>query len=528
MAAAQEGTGCLAVGRLRIFPRQRRILAGDQPVELGSRAFDLLLTLIEARGTTVSRSELMSRVWPNLIVADNNLDAQISALRKAFGADRGLIRTVAGRGYQFTSEPSPPPEAGPREAISVNTPATSAPAPTNLPAPVSDLIGRDVEVQEILHLAGARRLVTLTGAGGIGKTRLAHAVARQLLSQFPDGVWVAELSSLNAPDLVPAAVAAAVGLELTAGEASAERVAAALGAKSMLIVLDTCEHVIDAAAGMAEALLRSGAGVRVIATSREELKADGEWVYRVGPLSVAADDVRDPRDFDAGRLFVSRAQWMGLELPMDRRSAATIAAISRRLDGIPLAIELAAARAAALGIAHLAKRIDDHLQLLTCGRRTALPRHQSWRATLDWSYRLLTQSERAVLRRLAMFRGNFGLDAARAVAADEGLSSDVTDDLANLVAKSLVSAEINGSIPRYRLFETTRAYALEKLAESGEVDAAARRYAEYSVGLCKQAEVGWETHPAAERVCDQARPAGPLHAAGDWAITSSATIRAFA
>jgi predicted ATPase/DNA-binding winged helix-turn-helix (wHTH) protein len=507
MEAGQESTEGFAFGRFRIFPRQRRMLVGDEPVELGSRAFDLLVALIEARGTVISKDALMSRVWQNLFIADNNLQAQISALRKAFGVDRHLIRTVAGRGYQFTGEVRSLSGASRERAHPGDTAAKLAPAPTNLPAPVSDLIGRDLELREVVSLAGSHRLVTLTGAGGVGKTRLALEAARQLLPQFRDGVWIAELSPLSDPNCVPAAIAAAVGIELAAGDASAETVAAALSAKELLIVLDTCEHVINAAAEMAEALLRASARARVIATSREALTIDGEWVYPMRPLPVPADNETDPLNYRAVSLFVARAQAADLNFSAERCNAAAIAAICRRVDGIPLAIELAAARAATLGIYSLADRLYDHLQLLTCGRRTALPRHQTLHATLDWSYELLTHPERAVLRRLGIFRGAFGLDAARAVAAGGDITpSDATEGLCNLVAKSLASAEVGIGIARYRLLETTRAYALEKLAESGEFDSAARRHAEYyrDLNLFEPAEPVRETHPPTESRTDPA------------------------
>jgi predicted ATPase len=320
----------------------------------------------------------------------------------------------------------------------------AAQPPTNLPEPVSELIDRDEELDEVLSLADAHRLVTLTGPGGIGKTRLALAAARRLRSQFADGVWVADLAPLADPGLVPVAVAAAVGLALAAGAVSPDRVAGALGGKQLRLVLDNCEHMIDAAATMAEALLRSSPAAHVIATSREPLKAEGEWTFPVPPLAVPARDADDEDDllrYGAVRLFLERARAMDPHFAPDRRSAAMIAAICRRLDGIPLAIELAAARFAALGIEGLAARLDDRFQLLTGGRRTALPRHQTLRATLDWSYELLPEPERAILRRLAVFAGVFSLQAAGAVVASpEVAPPEVVEGLSNLVAKSLVAA----------------------------------------------------------------------------------------
>jgi predicted ATPase len=395
--------------------------------------------------------------------------------------------------------------------------------PTNLPAPVSELIGRDAELEEILGLTAAHRLVTLTGAGGIGKTRLALAVAGRLLPNFADGVWIAELAPLADPGLVPATVATAVGLEFAAGAVSPERVANALSGKQLLLVLDNCEHVIDAAAMTAEALLRASPAVHVIATSREPLKAEGEWIHPVPPLAAPAEDAEDQGNslrYGAVRLFVERARAVEPHFAPDRRSAAIIATICRRLDGIPLAIELAAARAAALGIEALATRLDDRFQLLTGGRRTALPRQQTLRATLDWSYELLAEPERVVLRRLAVFAGIFAFEAACAVVASRELpQSAVVDGLSNLVAKSLVLTESNGRTGRYRLLDTTRAYALEKLAQSGELDAVTRRHAEFYRDLFERAETEWETRPSAEWLADYEWRLGNLRAALDWAFS---------
>jgi hypothetical protein len=283
---------------------------------------------------------LMTRVWPDRIVEENNLQAQIVALRKILGLERELIRTISGRGYQFTGEIS---TASVGAAAGVSAAETSR--LTNVPESVSELIGRDDELSEILKLAATHRLLTLTGAGGIGKTRLALSAAHQLLPQFADGAWLAEFSPLAGPGLVASTVAAPVGLEISSGEVSTQRVAQAIAGRRMLLVLDTCEHVIAAAAVMAEAVQRAGSAVHIIATSREPLRAEGEWIYPVPPLAVPAENVEDaddPLQYGAVRLFVERAQAAEPHFAPDRRGASTIAAICRRLDGIPLAIELAA------------------------------------------------------------------------------------------------------------------------------------------------------------------------------------------
>ena len=341
----------LTFGRFRVFPERREVLADGQPIKLGGRAFDVLMALVEARGAVVTRETLIARVGPGRIIEENSLAAQIAALRAAFGAERALIRTVSGRGYQFTGtihvEPASPGE--PVGAVGAR-PASVSP-PTNVPEPVSGLIGREEELSEILNLVTMHWLVTLTGAGGIGKTALALALARELRPHFADGVWLAEFSALADPGLVPATMVAAVGIELGGGEASAQRVARALADRRMLLVLDTCEHVITAAAAMAEAMLGAGSGLRIIATSREPLRAGGEWIYPVQPLAVPAMDVAvgdDPLRYGAVRLFIERARAAEPHFAPDRRLIAMIAAICRRLDGITLAIELAAGRASVL------------------------------------------------------------------------------------------------------------------------------------------------------------------------------------
>ncbi len=338
MEHVSETPASLAFGRFRVLPRRRELFADAQPSKLGARAFDVLMALIEARGEVVLKGALMARVWPDRVVEENNLQCHISALRAAFGAERDLIRTVAGRGYRFTGEIREL-SGGPDECAGAGMAAAQSAAAlpsTNLPVPVSELIGRAAEV---VSLIGAHRLVSLTGAGGIGKTQLALAAARQILPHFADGVWLAEFSPLSGPGLVPATVAAAVGLELGGGEASAQRVAQALADRPLLLVLDTCEHVMDAAVGMAEAVLRAGSAVQVIATSREPLRAEGEQIYSVPPLAVPAADAEaedDPLRYGAVRLFIERAGAAQPSFAPDRHIAALIATICRRLDGIPL------------------------------------------------------------------------------------------------------------------------------------------------------------------------------------------------
>lgn len=509
MDGQREPFAAVEFGRFKVVPHRRELIADGAPIALGSRAFDALLVLIDAGGTILDKDELLRRVWPDRIVEENNLQAQISAIRKAFGSDRDLIRTVAGRGYQFigairgTAGPPPP-----------------APA-SSLPGPVSELIGRDEPVREVIALVTSRRLVTLTGTGGIGKTRLALEVAHRLLPRFADGVGLAELGPLTDPLLVPGTVASAFRLTAVSGTASFESVAAVLAGRQALVVLDNCEHLVDAAAHMCEALLRAGPSVCVIATSREPLRATAEHVYRVPSLDVPDEDIVDVDDVlrhGAVKLFVARAQAAEPRFVLDRRVAPAAAAICRRLDGLPLAIELAAARIAAFGVDGVASRLDDRFRLLTGGSRTALPRQQTLRATLDWSHELLARPERVLLRRLAVMAGSFSLHAATSIAAGPDLADgDVVEGMANLVSRSLIAVDLGGAVTSYRLLETTRAYAAEKLAESGEVERCARRHAEYHRDLFERAHAEWHAEPTAEWLVTYGPALDDLRAALDWA-----------
>jgi predicted ATPase/DNA-binding winged helix-turn-helix (wHTH) protein len=502
-------------GRFRIVSRRRELFVDGRPVELGERAFDTLLALIDGRGAVLSKDELMRRIWPDQVVEENNLEVQIWALRRMLGADRRLIRTVARRGYQFTGDIRVP----------ASVEATPA-APTrlgNLPDSVSELVGREVEIGEVIALVTHHRLVTLSGPGGIGKTRLGLEVARRLLPTFPDGVFLAELAPLATSDLVPVTVAAVLGVTVTGASGSPERIGAAIGPKRLLLLLDNCEHLIEAAARVAEAMLRASPGVAVLSTSREPLRADGEHVYRVPPLATPSEDASldDVLQHDAVGLFVARAHAAEARFVPDHRAATTIAAICRRLDGIPLAIELAAARVPALGTPGVAAHLDDRFALLTGGNRTALPRQQTLRATFDWSYELLSERERTVLRRLAVFAGSFTLEAAMDVASGLGLSPmDVVHTLADLVTKSLVSADDPGRA-LYRLLETMRVYALEKLVETEEFDRFARRHADYHTRAGASIQLQWGTSPPADWITVYGRQIENVRVALDWAFSKS-------
>jgi predicted ATPase/DNA-binding CsgD family transcriptional regulator len=364
---------------------------------------------------------------------------------------------------------------------------------TNLPAPVSSFVGRDVELAEVLRLVGGSRLVTLTGAGGAGKTRLGLQVAAGLLDGTEDGVWFADLAPLADPDLVAATVADVLGLRREPGRPVLYTLVEGVGSRYLMVLLDNCEHLIGAGAKLADTLLRSCPNVALLATSREPLGIDGERVYRVPPMRTPADgdDPDTIRSSEAVRLFTDRAERRGVTLAWDQEAASVIGRICRRLDGIPLAIELAAARLGMVSASELEARLDERFAILTGGSRAALPRQQTLRAMVDWSWELLTGPERAVLARLSTFAGGFGLAAAEAVAADpEVPAAQVPGHLGALVDKSLVQFGDTGAGPgRYRLLETVRQYAAEQLDALGPAAAHAARIAhrDYYLALAEAA-----------------------------------------
>jgi predicted ATPase len=347
--------------------------------------------------------------------------------------------------------------------------------PNNLPAQLSTFIGRARELDEVRTLVESSRMVTLTGSGGCGKTRRSLQVAAEMLDGTGDGVWLVELAATSDPDAVPSAIAGALGIAPQGGRAALEVLLDALAPQDILIVLDNCEHLIDAGAKTADALLRRCPRVHLVAASREPLGIAGETICRVPSLSLPAfGGSVAPESSDAVALFVDRARAQGAGLTVNEATLPVIVSVCRRLDGLPLAIELAAARLRSLSLDGLHDRLDQRFRLLTSGSRTALARQQTLRATVDWSHSLLNGAEQMLLRRLSVFAETFDLDAAEAVCGFGDIEVfDVAGRLGALVDKSLVVAEPAGGALRYRLLETIRQFASERLAEAGEDEAAA-------------------------------------------------------
>lgn len=377
-------------------------------------------------------------------------------------------------------------------------------------------------VADVLAALDASRVVTLVGAGGIGKTRVAVEAALRAEARFPDGTAFVSLATVACPQFVPAALADALDLALPTRPLTLEAVLASVAHRRMLLVLDNCEHLLDAAARIAAVLTESDTGLRVLATSREALRIHGERQCPVPPLEVGDEGAgaADTLGASAVQLFAARACAADPRFPLDERSVSLMASVCRHLDGLPLAIELAAARAAVLGIDVLADHLDDHFRLLTGGFRTALPRHRTLQAMYDWSYRLLGDTERVLLRWLGVFRDGFSIEAVRDIVGTTGLAdADLLDTIAGLVSKSLVNVENAHGVPRYRLLTTTRAYALQQLENNGESAAAALAHANYFLALFTLAPDGGDgSSPEARRDLVR-RELGNLRAALDWAFS---------
>lgn len=513
-----------ASGRWEIDLTRRELRSHGRPVPLGSRAFEIIEILVGSAGDVVNKFDLIARAWPDDLVQENTLQVHISAIRKALGADRGLLKTVSSRGYCLlgrwtTHEASKPAEPGHLEPVGRSAPAFR----TNVPIAASTLVGRTEARQHLLDVMSAYRVVTLTGPGGIGKSVLALEVARRLFASFDGDCWVVDLASLADPALLPSAVASTLGLRVGGDEISAHSVARAIGQMKLLLVLDNCEHLIDAAARLVEAVIRMCPRASVLATSREILRIESERVYRVPPLDVPPQHLETAetvQEYSAAQLFIARVMALETGFTIRPESLPIIATICRCLDGIPLAIEFAAARVATLGLQQVAARLDDRFRLLTAGRRTALPRHRTLRATLDWSYELLSASERHLLQRLAIFAGGFTFEAAAAVMSDANVSSfAVAEGIASLVAKSLVVLESSMPADRLRLLETIRAYAFERLVESGEANQVARRHAEFFRDLLVPAAADMRSPLGVDGKASYAGEIDNMRAALDWSFS---------
>jgi predicted ATPase/DNA-binding winged helix-turn-helix (wHTH) protein len=506
-----------ASGECEIDVARRELRILGAPAPLGGRAFEIIEALVEAAGALVTKNELMDRIWPNVTVLDNTLQVHTAAIRKALGPYRGLLKTDAGRGYRLLGHWNVQHRDGESELFERPPIAIFDDSrASNFPAPTTRLVGRAAAMSRLRDLVSAYRIVTLSGTGGIGKTTLALKAARFALSEFADAGCFVEFASVSDQRLVAAAAAAALGLRLESTTITAEAVASAIGKKNLVLLLDNCEHVIDAAATLADTVVRLCPNVTILATSREAFQIPGECVYRVPPLQVPSMDQVTPQQImthSAPELFVTRARELGWDFGSQTQDLPVIAAICRHLDGIPLALEFAAARAVTLGIRQVDAGLRDRFALLTSGRRTALPRQRTLRATLDWSYDLLPASEQRMLGCLGIFAGRFKMQDAIAIVSDE---PDVFGCIANLVEKSLLTADTGSTPTDYRLLESIRVYALEKLVDTGGLDTMSERHARYFLNVIETAEAEAETRATQEWLNACAARIDDIHAALDW------------
>ena len=471
-------------GTFRFIPKERVLLDEGRPLRVGARAIEILHVLLKAAGTTVRKKDLIDSTWPDVVVDEAALRVHIAALRKTLGDGRSgnrFIVNVPGQGYSFVAPVIREPSEWTAE--SANTGWRGG----NLPASISRIIGRDAVIAALVDQLHRSRLLSIVGPGGVGKTTVALAAAAAVTPSYPDGSWFVGLTSLTSPELVPTVLGTAFGISVAGADAEA-RLVAWLREKTALIVLDNCEHLIEAVAAVTDRILRSAPGISILTTSREALRIEAEQQYRLAPLDLPPKSIRLSPDevltYPAVMLFSERAAaTAGTAFQITNSDVPAIVEICHQVDGIPLALELAAARVSAFGIRDLARQLQERVALLMTGRRTAMPRHQTLSATLDWSYALLPEREQSLLRRLAVFQGQFSVDAVIAMAGDTGVSSaDVLNDFAGLVDKSLVSADTRCEVTHYILLETTKKYAMGLLKDCGGFDAAMRLLCHY---LCR-------------------------------------------
>ena len=465
-----------------------RILRRDGLVlPLGGRALDILIYLTDRPGEVIAKQRLIEHVWPDVTVEEVSVRVHVAAIRKALGDGQfgnRYIANVKGRGYSFV---------GTIVALEGSSESSSDRSrhQGRLAVRPFTMIGREMVVSEVSDKLQEKRFVTLLGLGGIGKTTVALAIGGAVSEAFAGEIYFVDLEGLTDPRHVAGAVATSLGLALKSKDTGLELIDL-VHSRKILVILDSCEHVIEAVALVAEQLYQETEQVHLLATSRESLNVEGEHCYRVLPLDCPPDGSQQTANavlrYSSVQLFVQRVAARAGSVALTDEEAPFVAKMCRKLDGLPLGIELVAGQAATLGFENTAACLVSRLELLRLSHRTAVPRHRTLKATLDWSYNLLSDGERIVFRRIAPFVGHFTLEGARYVAGELGISAgSIFDSIAGLVGKSLVASRIDETPARYRLLDTTRAYALEKLEEHAEVDVILRRHAEYVAG-CLEAQ----------------------------------------
>jgi predicted ATPase/DNA-binding winged helix-turn-helix (wHTH) protein len=521
-------SGCASFGPFTLSPATREIERDGVPFVLGDRALDILIVLVECAGEIVSQRELISRVWRGLVVSPGNLRVHMSALRKALGDGEGgarYIENVTGQGYCFVAPITRTNSAASQPRL-LQFP-DAARKRLVLPPKLARMVGRDESVRSIGEDLIAERFVTIIGPGGMGKTTVAVTVAHAMLEEFAGAVCFVDLGAVTDPALVAGTIASSLGLVVQTPDAL-PTLLEYLRTLRILLVLDNCEHVVDTIAPLSETIFKETSSVHILATSREALRVEGEHAYWLpalaSPSPQSSMKAVDVLTFPAVKLFMERAAASGSRFELNDANAPIVAGICGRLEGIALAIELAAGRVGSHGIEATADLLNTNLGLDWHGRRTALPRHQTLRALLDWSYSLLSDAEQLALRRLSVLVGEFSLEAANAVVrgAERANEAAMLDTLDALIAKSLVSVHAgeDGSI-RYRLLETTRMYGLEKLEECGEAAGTARRRAEYFVALLNARHGGQIDLEYTGRAHALREHLGNVRAALEWCFAQS-------
>ena len=512
-------------GTFQLLPKQRLLLDDGKRVPIGSRAFDILMMLIENAGRVVTKEQLMTHAWPHTTVEESNLRVHIAALRRALGEDQTgsrYLSNVIGRGYSFVNpviwESDP----------SCQSPATSIATPPltsihGFPAPLIRIVGRAKDMDRLTSTLPERRFLTILGAGGVGKSALAQAAGFELRNHYRHGAYLLDLAAIADAASLPVCLAVAMGIPVSVDNPMFE-LCMRLRDRHLLVVLDNCDPLVSAAAKLVESILQSAPHAHVLASSREPLGAKGEWQHRLDPLEIPQNTqlltAAVARSYPAVELFVERAATGARGFELTDSNARTVSSICRRLDGIPLAIELAAARVSVLGIQGLAGRLDDRCVLEERGRRTATPRHHTLRAAIDWSYDLLVEPEQVVLRRLAAFRAAFSVDSAIEIAAHGDISPEQAFlGIVSLADKSFITTDITEKGVRYRLLNTTRSYALGKLAASNDKNEIFLWHAQHHLDLLRRAEFDPQTKPREGRSENLGFSMDDVRAALGWAFS---------
>jgi predicted ATPase/DNA-binding winged helix-turn-helix (wHTH) protein len=507
----------ISFGPFRLLPKARLLERDGAPVHIGGRALDILIALAERAGEVVGKRELVERVWADVNVDEGSLRFHITALRKALGdgvTHARYVVNVPGRGYSFAAPVSP----GTRRIESPGRQTVGQ----SLPPRLARMIGRTNAIDKISSDLEHHRFITIVGPGGIGKTSVAIDIGHRQFAAFDGAVVFVDFSAIRDAQFVPTAIASMLGLTVSSND-PVPGLVTFLRNKHMLLILDSCEHVLDALAPVAETIIREAPAVHILATSRESFRAESEQVHRLFPLDCPPQrgglNAADVLEYPAAQLFVDRITASLGEFKLSDEDAPLVAEICTKLDGIALAIELAAGRVDAYGIAGIASLLNSRFPLAWQGRRTAIPRHQTLSAALSWSYDLLPVPESAILRRLSVFVGPFTLEAAVAVASGGDLTEpDVIEAIATLAAKSLIATPSTGRL-RYRLLDTTRAFTSEKLAMSGEADKVSRAHAEYFVDLLTDSPVKSSGAPADGKFLAHAEHLANVRAALDWSFS---------